>query len=84
MPVQAYGRLWELAQPQQVVLPREAVQGTSEAIEVRRVPWQAVRDGALSFRHGQTVVLPDAVLLIWLQGDHLYLLRSPREEDRIS
>lgn len=84
MSVQAYGRLWEMAQPHPLVLPREALEGASEEIQVRRVPWQAIREGSLSFRHGQTVVLPDAVLLIWLQEDHLYLLRSPREQDRLS
>jgi hypothetical protein len=82
--VQAYGRLWELAQPQRLSLSRDALAPALEEMEVRRVPWPAVKDAALSIHHGQTVLLPDAVLLIWLQGDHLYFLRTPREEDRTS
>ena len=84
MSAEAYGRLWELAQPHRVSLPRDVLGPDSEPIEARRVPWPVVKDAALSIRHGQQILLPDAVLLIWFQGDHLYVLRSPWEPDRTS
>jgi hypothetical protein len=71
-----YGRLWEQAHPQRFPLSRSS-QGTG-GVEIRLVPWPVVREAGVSIRHGQVVFFPEMVLMLWLQGEHLYLLQSPR------
>lgn len=72
---EAYMRLWDQARPETV-----SVQGQAE-VEVRQVRWPAVRAAELPIRHGQVIPFPGFVMMLWFQGDHLYLLRSPRLQD---
>ena len=72
-----YRSLWTQAHPISVSLPSRASGKTTVPVDVRQVSWQQVRASELSIRHGQVVVMPENVLLFWLQGEHLYLLQSP-------
>jgi hypothetical protein len=74
-----YRSLWMQADPIRVPLQRRASGKTSVPVDVRQVSWQQVRASELSIRHGQVVVMPEKVLLFWLQGEHLYLLQSPSQ-----
>jgi hypothetical protein len=72
-----YRSLWMQADPIRVPLPRRASGKTTVPVDVRQVSWQQVRASEIPIRHGQVVVMPEDVLLFWLQGEHLYLLQSP-------
>ena len=74
-----YRSLWTQADPISVQLPIRASGNTTVPVDVRQVSWQQVRASELSIRHGQFVVMPEKVLLFWLQGEHLYLLQSPSQ-----
>jgi hypothetical protein len=78
---QAYQALWTQARPYAVPQPMRAVGNTTLAVEVRLASWQEVRAKETPIRHGQMLVLPEKVMLLWLQGDHLYLLQSPKQKD---
>jgi hypothetical protein len=78
---QAYQALWTQARPYAVPLPMHAVGNTTPAVEVRLASWQEVRAKATPIRHGQMLVFAEKVMLLWLQGDHLYLLQSSRQKD---
>lgn len=82
MPAEVYGRLWEKAQPWRGPIPRGAVEPGQMAVEVRQVPWRAVREAEVSIRHGQVALMPETVWMLWLAGDHLYLLRSSRPPEQ--
>ncbi|MFN9629929.1 MAG: hypothetical protein ACK59A_06820 [Cyanobacteriota bacterium] len=73
---EAYQSLWRQARPQRLPpLPTQAP-GTRGAPEMRQVSLGQVRAAAVPIRHGELVVLPGEVLLIWLQGEKIFLLRS--------
>lgn len=74
----AYQALWSLGRPDRGPSGAETGEGRG-AVEVRQVSLRHLRSPALPMRHGQRVVLPEHVLLFWLQGDHLYLLRARRQ-----
>lgn len=75
---EAYEDLWKQARPHVVPSWRRPSGIPALAVEVRQASWRQVRVSAVPVRHGQWVVLPDQRLLLWLQGDKLYLLQVPR------
>ena len=76
---QAYQKLWNLAQPRQRPIEPSAEGSAKLAIEIRQLPLQQTRADDLEIRHRQIVVLNDEILLFWLDGQQLWILRSPRD-----
>lgn len=75
---EAYQELWRQARPRAVPSLRRPSGTPALAVEVRQASWRQVRVSAVPIRHGQRIVLPDQLLLLWLQGEKLYLLQVPR------
>ncbi|MEB3319268.1 MAG: hypothetical protein VKO39_14160 [Cyanobacteriota bacterium] len=76
---QAYQSLWSQARP--FVLPLRARGHKAMSVEVRQASWREVRAREIPIRHGQLLIMPEKVMLLWLEGDHLYLLQSSRQKD---
>jgi hypothetical protein len=72
----AYQTLWRQARPHRLPALPPTASGTRGAAEVRQVSLGQVRAAAVPIRHGEGVVLPGEVLLVWLQGEKIFLLRS--------
>ena len=76
---EAYHKLWTLAQPRQLPTQPSTEDATKLAIEIRQLPLQQSRADDLEIRHRQIVVLNGEILLFWLDGQQLWILRSPRD-----
>jgi hypothetical protein len=76
---EAYQKLWNLAQPLQLPSEPSTEDGTKLAIELRELPLQQSRADDLQIGHRQIVVLKGEILLFWLDGQQLWILRSPRD-----
>ncbi|MEB3335738.1 MAG: hypothetical protein VKP70_12230 [Cyanobacteriota bacterium] len=70
---EAYQALWSQGRPYRV--PLAALEPTG-AVAARQVSLGQIRAAALPIRHGEAIVLPGEVLLVWLQGERVLLLRS--------
>ncbi|MCP9883561.1 hypothetical protein KBY97_00270 [Synechococcus sp. ATX 2A4] len=55
----------------------ESLADLPEGVEVRRLPLAAAQAMGLSKPHGITVKSPTGLLLLWVQGDQLWLVRQP-------
>ena len=75
---QAYRKLWNLAQPSQLPSEPSIEDAIKLAIEIRQLPMKDSRVDDLEIRHRQIVVLNDEILLFWLDGQQLWILKSPR------
>ncbi|MFN9546054.1 MAG: hypothetical protein ACK6AD_03140 [Cyanobacteriota bacterium] len=71
-----YQTLWAQARPHVAPQLNRISGHLAVPVEVRQVSWPQVRSADLPIRHGQIVVLPDKLLMFWLQGDKLYLLQT--------
>jgi hypothetical protein len=54
----------------------DSLAGLPEGVEVRRLPLAAARAMGLAQPHGITVKSPAGLLLLWVQGDDLWLIRQ--------
>jgi hypothetical protein len=57
----------------------ESLAGLPEGVELRRLPLAAARAMGLSQPHGINVTSPSGLLLLWVQGDDLWLIRRPAQ-----
>ena len=71
---QPYQALWESARPETGGPAGSAALPLS--LERRSLPLAQARRGGLPFSHGEGVLLGDQLMLFWVQGDQLWLLRS--------
>ena len=55
----------------------ESLSDLPEGVEIRRLPLAAAQAMGLSKPHGITVKSPTGLLLLWVQGDQLWLVRQP-------
>jgi hypothetical protein len=72
-----YLALWNQARP-------VALQGTEQTflqkltVQVRQTSLKNVRAQDVNLRHGQVIALRDGLLLLWINGDHIYLVFAPQ------
>jgi hypothetical protein len=71
---QPFQALWEGAQPE--TSGPAGVSALPAMLERRSLPLAQARRGGLPINHGEGVLLGDQLLLFWIQGDQLWLLRS--------
>ena len=55
----------------------ESLAGLPDGVEVRRLPLATARAMGLAQPHGVSVASPSGLLLLWVQGDDLWLIRQP-------
>ncbi|MEB3361064.1 MAG: hypothetical protein VKI42_02940 [Synechococcaceae cyanobacterium] len=72
--LQPYQALWEGAQSE--TGSPAGVSALPAMLERRSLPLAQARRGGLPINHGEGVLLGDQLLLFWIQGDQLWLLRS--------
>lgn len=71
---QPYLALWESARPEAGA--PAGMPPLPATLERRSLPLQQARRGGLPINHGEGVLLGDQLLLFWIQGDQLWLLRG--------
>lgn len=69
-----YRLLWDTGAP--ASNRPESLGDLPEGVEVRRLPLAAAQAMGLSQPHGVSVQSPTGLLLLWVQGDHLWLIRQ--------
>ena len=75
----AFQTLWRLGQPQSLKPLTPISAKKTDPVEVRLISLRQVRANAVPILHGQFVVFPDKVLLMWMQGEKLYFLQTARD-----
>lgn len=77
---EAYQALWTSARPViQPIRSTGSLETAKGSIEIRQLPLEQYRGKNLEVHHQQIVILPDNILLFWLDGETLWLLQSPRD-----
>lgn len=71
---QPYRRLWQAARP--VVDPPEGLRLLPDSTLLRRLPLAVARSLGLPATNRQAVVFEDQLLLLWIDGPSVWLLRS--------
>ncbi|MEB3199979.1 MAG: hypothetical protein VKK62_05590 [Synechococcaceae cyanobacterium] len=72
---EGYRSLWEKGQP--AAGPRRDWSSLPGSLERRRLPLAQARRGAAAVQHREAVLLGEQLLLFWVVGDQLWMLRSP-------
>ena len=75
----AFQTLWKLGQPQSLQSLTPGFAKKTDLVDVRLISLRQVRANEVPILHGQFVVLPDKVLLVWMQGEKLYFLQTSRD-----
>lgn len=73
--LQSWRNLWQAAETD--ATPPAALQSRGEEIELRRIPLARARADGLEPAHGEVLRLDDHLLLAWIDGGQLWLLRAP-------
>lgn len=73
--LQSWRSLWQAAEID--AFPPSALESRGEAIELRRIPLARARADGLEPGHGEVLRLDDHLLLAWIEGSQLWLLRAP-------
>ena len=73
--LQSWRSLWQAAETD--ASPPAALESRGEGIELRRVPLARARADGLEPGHGEVLRLDDHLLLAWIEGSQLWLLRAP-------
>ncbi len=76
----SYRLLWDTGAP--ASNRPEILSDLPEAVELRRLPLAAAQAMGLSQPHGVSVQSPTGLLLLWVQGDQLWLIRQPAGSNR--
>ncbi len=75
--LKSWRSLWQEAEAQAGASPPSALAERSEEIELRRIPLARARADGLEPSHGEVLRLDDHLLLAWIDGSQLWLLRAP-------
>lgn len=77
--LQSWRSLWQEAETeaQAGASPPSALAERREEIELRRIPLARARADGLEPSHGEVLRLDDHLLLAWIDGSQLWLLRAP-------
>jgi hypothetical protein len=70
-----YRLLWDTGAP--ASNRPEGLSDLPDGVELRRLPLAAAQAMGLSQPHGVSVQSPTGLLLLWVQGDQLWLIRQP-------
>lgn len=70
-----YRLLWDTGTP--ASNRPESLSDLPDSVELRRLPLAAAQAMGLSQPHGVSVQSPTGLLLLWVQGDQLWLIRQP-------
>lgn len=73
--LQSWRSLWQAAEPDPS--PPAALEGRGEESELRRIPLARARADGIDPSHGEVLRLDDHLLLAWIDGGQLWLLRAP-------
>jgi hypothetical protein len=68
-------RLWALAQSRRP--PSGSVEGLPEGLALRELSLSQARGSGADIRHRRLVRLDDGVLLLWVEGSSVWLVRAP-------
>jgi hypothetical protein len=68
-------RLWNLARPAAVISPAD--QGLPRGLELRQLPLALARRSGVNPTHQRSLRADDRVILLWIDGPTLWLLRAP-------
>ncbi|MEB3242908.1 MAG: hypothetical protein VKO44_04660 [Cyanobacteriota bacterium] len=72
--------LWNQAAPwRQATGAKDTAKGGTEAMDIRRLVLQPQQSLEPAIQHQQFVVGQDSIMLLWLDGQKLWLLRSGRQ-----
>jgi hypothetical protein len=72
--------LWNQAAPwRQATGAKDTAKGGTEAMDIRRLALQPKQSLEPAIQHQQFVVGQDSIMLLWLDGQKLWLLRSGRQ-----
>lgn len=77
---EAFQELWKTARPPQQTSLKGLPESEIAGVEIRQLPLRQDKKSIFEFRHQQVLRLKETLVLLWIDGETLWLLQTNRRE----